>query len=126
MTEQVWLASYPEEIPHSLELPEMPIQQFLTQAYAEVPNKVAIHFMGKELTYKEVYESALKFANYLRSLGVEKGDRVAVMLPNCPQAVIAYYGTLYAGGIVIQTNPLYTERELQYQMSDSGAKVILF
>ena len=125
MTEKVWLASYPEEIPHSLELPEMPIQQFLTQAYAEVPNKVAIHFMGKELTYKEVYESALKFANYLRSLGVEKGDRVAVMLPNCPQAVIAYYGTLYAGGIVIQTNPLYTERELQYQMSDSGAKVIL-
>ena len=81
--------------------------------------------MGRELDYKELYESALKFANYLRFLGVEKGDRVAIMLPNCPQAVIAYYGILYAGGIVVQTNPLYTERELEYQMQDSEAKVIL-
>lgn len=125
MTEKVWFANYPEEVPHSLELPEMPIHQFLTDAYESIPNKVAIHFMGRELTYKELYESALKFANYLRTLGVEKGDRVAIMLPNCPQAVIAYYGTMYAGGIVVQTNPLYTERELQYQMADSGAKVIL-
>ena len=125
MTEKLWLASYPEEVPHSIELPEIPVHQFLTQAFESAPNKVAIHFMGRELTYKELYESALKFANYLRSLGVEKGDRVAVMLPNCPQAVIAYYGTMYAGGIVVQTNPLYTERELQYQMADSGAKVIL-
>lgn len=125
MTEKVWLKSYPQEIPHELDFPQIPVQQFLTEAYEETPSKIAIHFMGKELTYKELYESALKFANYLRSLGVEKGDRVAVMLPNCPQAVIAYYGTLYAGGIVVQTNPLYTERELQYQMADSGAKVIL-
>ncbi|MFP7695617.1 AMP-binding protein, partial [Bacillus subtilis] len=66
-----------------------------------------------------------KFANYLQKLGVEKGDRVAIMLPNCPQAVIGYYGTLLAGGIVVQTNPLYTERELEYQLHDSGAKVIL-
>lgn len=125
MTEKVWLASYPKEVPHSIELPEIPVHQFLTQAFESMPNKVAIHFMGRELTYKELYESALKFANYLRSLGVEKGDRVAIMLPNCPQAVIAYYGTMYAGGVIVQTNPLYTERELQYQMADSGAKVIL-
>ncbi|ATP41364.1 long-chain fatty acid--CoA ligase [Solibacillus sp. R5-41] len=125
MTEKVWFASYPDEVPHTLEIPQNPVQQFLTQANNEVPTNVAIHFMGKELTFKELYESSLKFANYLRSLGVEKDDRVAVMLPNCPQAVIAYYGILYAGGIVVQTNPLYTERELQYQMADSGAKVIL-
>lgn len=125
MTEKVWLASYPEEIPHSIDLPQIPVQQFLTDAYNEVPDKVAVHFMGRELTNKELYQSALKFANYLRSLGVEKGDRVAIMLPNCPQSVIAYYGILYAGGIVVQTNPLYTERELQYQMSDCDAKVIL-
>ena len=125
MTEKVWLTSYPEGIPHTLDFPEIPVQQFLTEAAQEVPEKVALHFMGKEMTYKELHQSALKFANYLRSLGVEKGDRVAVMLPNCPQAVIAYYGTMYAGGIVVQTNPLYTERELQYQMADSGAKVIL-
>lgn len=125
MTEKVWLKKYPEEIPHEIDLPAMPVQQFLTEAYKAYPDKIAVHFMGKELTYKELYESSLKFANYLRSLGIEKGDRVAVMLPNCPQAVIAYYGTMYAGGIVVQTNPLYTERELQYQMADSGAKVLL-
>ena len=125
MTEKVWFASYPEEVPHTLDIPEIPVQQILTKANEEVPNSVAVHFMGKEITYRELYESALKFANYLRSLGVEKGDRVAVMLPNCPQAVIAYYGTMFAGGVVVQTNPLYTERELQYQMADSGAKVIL-
>ena len=125
MTEKVWLKHYPEDIPHSIELPEVPVCQFLTDSFNASPNKVAIHFMGKELTFKEVYESALKFANYLRSLGVEKGDRVAILLPNCPQSVIAYFGTMYAGGIVVQTNPLYTERELQYQMADSGAKVIL-
>lgn len=125
MTEKVWLASYPKEVPHTIDLPPIAIHQFLTDAFREVPEKVAIHFMGRELTYKELYQSALKFANYLRSLGVEKGDRVAIMLPNCPQSVIAYYGVLYAGGIVVQTNPLYTERELQYQMADSGAKVIL-
>lgn len=125
MLEKVWLSQYPEEIPTSLTYEEMPIQNLLTRAYEKNPGKIAIHFMGKELNYKELYESSLKFANYLRGLGVEKGDRVAIMLPNCPQAVIAYFGILYAGGIVVQTNPLYTERELQYQMADSGAKVIL-
>ncbi|MGE7020925.1 long-chain-fatty-acid--CoA ligase [Solibacillus cecembensis] len=125
MTEKVWFASYPKEVPHTLDIPEIPVQQFLIQANNEVPSNVAVHFMGKELTFKELYESSLKFANYLRSLGVEKGDRVAVMLPNCPQAVIAYYGILFTGGIVVQTNPLYTERELQYQMADAGVKVIL-
>ena len=125
MTEKIWLSSYPEEVPHHIEYEKIPVYQFLTRAYEEVPGKSAIHFMGKEITYKELYESSIKFANYLRSLGVEKGDRVAIMLPNCPQSVIAYYGVLYTGAIVVQTNPLYTERELQYQMQDSGAKVIL-
>lgn len=125
MTEKVWLSQYPKEIPHSMNYESAPVQSFLTRAYEKYPSKVAIHFMGRDVTYKELYESALKFANYLRRLGIEKNDRVAIMLPNCPQAVIAYFGTLYAGGIVVQTNPLYTERELQYQMADSGAKVIL-
>jgi len=125
MSEKVWLSQYPEEIPTTLTYEDMPIQDLLTRAYKNNPGKIAIHFMGKELNYKELYESSLKFANYLRDLGVEKGDRVAIMLPNCPQAVIAYFGVLYVGGVVVQTNPLYTERELQYQMADSEAKVIL-
>lgn len=125
MSEKLWLSQYPKEIPHTLTYENIPVQNFLTSSYEKDPNKAAIHFMGRDVTYKELYESSMKFAHYLKGLGIERGDRVAIMLPNCPQSVIAYYGTLYAGGIVVQTNPLYTERELRYQMDDSGAKVIL-
>ncbi len=125
MTEKPWLAHYPPEVPHTLTYTSMPVQQYLTHAYEKYPQKVAIHFMGKELTYEELYKSAMKFANYLQKLGIQKGDRVSIMLPNCPQAVISFYGILYAGGIVVMTNPLYTEREIVYQMKDSGAKAIV-
>lgn len=125
MTEKPWLAHYPPEVPHTLTYTSMPVQQYLTHAYEKYPQKVAIHFMGKELTYEELYKSAMKFANYLQKLEIQKGDRVSIMLPNCPQAVISFYGILYAGGIVVMTNPLYTEREIVYQMKDSGAKAIV-
>ncbi|GIN86820.1 long-chain-fatty-acid--CoA ligase [Heyndrickxia sporothermodurans] len=125
MENKPWLLQYPDEIPASLSYEEKPVHSYLTEASKNYADKIAIHFMGKELTFREVYDSALKFANYLKKLGVKKGDRVAIMLPNCPQSVIGYFGILYAGGIVVQTNPLYTERELEYQMDDSGAKVIL-
>ncbi|MGE7624181.1 long-chain-fatty-acid--CoA ligase [Viridibacillus sp. NPDC096237] len=125
MTEKIWLSNYPDNIPKSMEYEEIPLQEYLTRASSKTPSKIAIHFMGRDITYKELYEESLKFANYLVSIGIEKGDRVAIMLPNCPQGVIGYFGVLYAGGIVVQTNPLYTEREIEYQMKDSGAKVIL-
>lgn len=123
--EKPWLALYPQQVPHSIDYPRKPLQQFLQEAAEQFPHNTAIHFLGKELTYKEVYEQALKLASYLQQLGLEKGDRVSIMLPNCPQAVISYYAVLFAGGIVVQTNPLYTERELEYQLNDSGAKVII-
>ena len=125
MADKPWLAHYPDEIPASIEYSNIPLQSYLQETGTKYPDKVAIHFMGKDLTYHEVYMSSLKFANYLKELGVKKGDRVAIMLPNTPQSVIAYYGVLFVGGIVVQTNPLYVERELEYQMKDSGAKVIL-
>ncbi|WP_339250867.1 AMP-binding protein [Sporosarcina sp. FSL W8-0480] len=125
MTEKPWLNLYPKEIPRTIEYDRIPLQEFLTRATEKFPDKTAMHFMGKNISYSEFHDSALKFANYLKSLGVEKGDRVAIMLPNCPQGAIAYFGILYIGAIVVQTNPLYTERELAYQMSDSGAKVII-
>ena len=81
--------------------------------------------MGKEFTFNEVYESSLRLADYLQKIGIKKGDRVAIMLPNTPQSVISFFGVLFAGGIVVQTNPMYTERELAYQMKDSGAKAII-
>ncbi|MGX9135500.1 AMP-binding protein [Rummeliibacillus sp. JY-2-4R] len=125
MTEKIWLKKYPKEIPTSLKYEEIPLQENLTRSFEKYPTKVAIHFLGKDITYKELYESSLKFANYLVKIGIEKGDRVAIMLPNCPQSVIAYYGILYAGGIVVQTNPLYTEREVEYQLKDAGVKAII-
>ena len=125
MTDKPWLAQYPEEIPASIDYDNIPLQTYLQETGTKHPDKIAIHFMGKDLTYDEVYKSSLKFANYLKKLGIKKGDRVAIMLPNSPQSVIAYYGILFAGGTVVQTNPLYVERELEYQMKDSGAKVIL-
>ncbi|PAE42010.1 long-chain-fatty-acid--CoA ligase [Bacillus sp. 7884-1] len=120
-----WLTSYPEEIPAELEFRKEPVQQYLVDAAKSFPEKTAIHFMGKEMTYKELYHEALSFASYLQQIGIAKGDRVAIMLANTPQSVISYFGILLAGGIVVQTNPLYTERELEYQMKDSGAKAII-
>ncbi len=120
-----WLKQYPKEIPHTIDYGNKSLQSYLKDVTKEFPNKKAIHFLGKELTYAELYESSLKFANYLKQIGLEKGDRVAIMLPNCPQGVIAYYGTLFAGGVVVQTNPLYMEREIEYQMNDSGSKIII-
>lgn len=120
-----WLDLYPEEIPATLQYHSAPVQQYLVDAAEKFPEKIAIHFMGKELSYRRVYEDALAFAGYLQEIGIQKGDRVAIMLPNSPQSVIGYYGVLLAGGVVVQTNPLYMERELAYQMKDSGAKAIL-
>lgn len=125
MTEKVWLKHYPNYIRANLDYEEIPLQQFLTNAARNTPEKIAIHFMGKDIKYKELHESSLKFAQYLQQLGIEKGDRIALMLPNTPQTVISYYGALYAGATVVMTNPLYTEREIEYQLKDSGAKVIV-
>ncbi|WP_066063648.1 AMP-binding protein [Neobacillus soli] len=121
-----WLELYPNEIPATLVYSSEPVQTYLVDSAKKFPNKIAIHFLGKEITYKKLYEEAFNFACYLQgTLGIEKDDRVAIMLPNTPQAVISYFGILMAGGIVVQTNPLYTERELEYQMKDSGAKAII-
>ncbi|WP_347940065.1 long-chain-fatty-acid--CoA ligase [Peribacillus simplex] len=125
MSNKPWQAIYPEQIPAVLSYEDKPLYSFLKESAEEFPDKVSIHFQGKELTFREVHESALKFAAYLKSIGLQKGERVAVMLPNCPQGVIGFFGILMAGGVVVQTNPTYTEREIEYQMKDSGAKIIL-
>ncbi|GGJ49766.1 long-chain-fatty-acid--CoA ligase [Virgibacillus salexigens] len=120
-----WHQHYPPEIKPSMHYDEKPLHSLLQKSTERFPKKKALHFMGKELAYEELYTQAAKMANYLQMLGMEKGDRIAIMLPNCPQSVICYYGALMAGGIVVQTNPLYKERELQYQLNDSGATFIV-
>lgn len=124
-TKKPWHAHYPEEIPKSISYDEKPLHVYLQESVHRYEKMKALHFMGKEMTFSEVYTEAKKLANYMQSLGLKKGDRVAIMLPNCPQSVISYYGALLAGAIVVQTNPLYTERELEYQLKDSGATFIV-
>lgn len=123
--EKPWLTHYPPEIPHHLDYPNKTLPDYLRETAAEFGEHDAIYFFGKTLTFRGVYEQALTLANYLKQIGLQKGDRVSIMLPNCPQAVISYYGVLFAGGIVVQTNPLYTEHELEYQLNDSGATVLI-
>ncbi|TQR39055.1 long-chain fatty acid--CoA ligase [Brevibacillus brevis] len=120
-----WIANYPPETAPSLDYPRVPLTHFLEQSAAMYPDSNAIYFMGKSITYRELLQLSYQFANALIKRGVKKGDRVAIMLPNTPQAVISYYGALFAGAIVVMTNPLYTERELIHQMNDSGAETII-
>src|SRR5699024_5164114 len=120
-----WEVHYPEEIPTSINYDSIPLYHFLEKSVERFAEKKALHGMGKELTFKELYDESKRVANYLQTLGLQKGDRVAIMLRNCQQEVISYYGALMAGGIVVQTNPVYTERELEYQMIDSGDKYIV-
>lgn len=124
-TEKPWLAHYPPEVAPTSEYPKQNIAQFFLDAAQRFPDRPAIYFMGKTTTYGRLLSSVYRFSNALRTLGVKKGDRVAIMLPNCPQLVIAYLGTLLLGGVVVMTNPLYMEGELKHQLIDSGAVAIV-
>ncbi len=118
-----WLKHYPNAVPESLEYPDEPVFWLLENAYKQFPNNEAIVFYDRKMTYAELYQNALWFAGALQELGVKKGDRVALLLPNCPAYPIAYYAIAKIGGIVAQFNPLYTERELEKLIEDSGAKI---
>ena len=120
-----WFKHYPPEIPKSIVYDEKSLHEYLLESGIKHKEKKALHFMGKQITYGELLSEAKKMATFFQEKGLKKGDRVAIMLPNCPQGVISYYGALMAGGIVVQVNPLYTERELTYQLQDSGASFII-
>lgn len=125
MTSKPWLKHYPAEVPLTFDYPKQNLAHFLKESAQTYPKHIALDFLGKKISYRELLDSAYRFANTLIRLGVRKGNRVAIMLPNCPQTVIAYYGTLLMGGVVVMTNPMYTPRELEYQLKDSGATVIV-
>ncbi|MZQ87280.1 AMP-binding protein [Paenibacillus sp. 5J-6] len=120
-----WLRHYPEEVAPTYEYPKHNLARLLVDSAHKYPDRPALYFLGKTMRYHEVLEASYRFANVLKGLGVCQGDRVSIMLPNCPSAIIAYFGTLMMGGIVVMTNPLYMERELVHQLSDSGAEVIV-
>src|SRR3990172_3055022 len=123
--ERPWLKSYEKEVRCTIRYQKIPLFKLLTDSARRFPAKTATIFYGNRITYEQLDELTNRFAHALTRLGVRKGDRVAIMLPNIPQCVIAYYGALKLGAVVVQTNPLYVERELEHQLNDSGAQVIV-
>ena len=114
-----WLKHYEEGVPVTLGLPKRPLFRLLHSAVRRFGNRPAVVFGGRSLTYKQLDAECNRLANALRSLGIEKGTRVMVLLPNTPQFVIAYYAILKAGGVVVSTSPVNDRHELQRQVMDS-------
>jgi long-chain acyl-CoA synthetase len=134
--EKPWLKEYDSGVPATIDYPDVPLHQFLLDTAAKYPDKTALVFgnvveplgnalMDTPMTYGQLLEATQRFAAALQEMGVKKGDRVAIWLPNCPQFIIAYYATLMVGGIVVPCNPSYVAREIKHQLSDSGAKVAI-
>jgi long-chain acyl-CoA synthetase len=124
-TSRAWWRAYDPGVPTQIEVPETPLHALLSASAARVPDRAAIRFFGRSVTYRELDEAVNRFANALIGLGVARGDRVALFMPNCPQMVIAYYGGLRAGAVVVPCSPLYVESELEHQLADAGASVIV-
>jgi len=120
--ERPWLKFYDEGVPHTLEYPAITVPDFLRESARRFPSQTAIVFLGTRLTYRRLQEQVDSMAAALAEMGVKKGDRVAIMLPNCPQAIISYYATLSLGAVAVMTNPTYVERELEHQWKDAGVE----
>ncbi|SHJ40848.1 long-chain acyl-CoA synthetase [Desulfatibacillum alkenivorans DSM 16219] len=125
--EKIWLKNYQDGVPEEIDLSEYSsIPDIMDQAYAKYGPKPAFHQMGKSITYDELNELSKKFASFLQNdLGLKQGARVALMMPNILQYPIALFGILRAGMVAVNVNPLYTARELEHQLNDSGAEAIL-
>jgi long-chain acyl-CoA synthetase len=123
LAERPWLRFYEPGVPASLAYPSVPVYALLDDSAARFPDRPATVFFGATLTFRDLAELSRRFAAGLAGLGVRKGDRVSLHLPNCPQFLIAYYGALRAGAVVVPCNPLYVEREIERQLVDCGAEV---
>lgn len=130
-----WRLQYEKGVPHSVEIPDIPLYRILDNTAARYPNSNAIHFLlkylkfgleiGSTMTYTEVKQTTDRFAAALHKIGVRQGDRVALMMPNLPQQVLAFFGTLKAGAVIVNINPTYTAREVLHLLKDSGAQTII-
>ncbi|MFQ5436673.1 MAG: AMP-binding protein, partial [Anaerolineae bacterium] len=125
LRERPWLASYESDVPPTIHLPRLPLTRLLDRAWRRFPRKPAIIYYGRRLSYKAVSGQAARFANALQSLGVVKGDRVMLVLPNVPQLVIAYFGALRLGAVVVMGNPLAEPEELARQAAYAGAEILI-
>jgi long-chain acyl-CoA synthetase len=125
-SDRIWLSSYPAGVPADIDASIYPsLVALMEESFQKHANKVAYSFMGKDISFAQTDRLSQAFAAYLQSLGLAKGDRVAIMMPNVPQYPVAVAGILRAGFVVVNVNPLYTPRELEHQLKDSGAKAIV-
>jgi long-chain acyl-CoA synthetase len=120
-----WLSAYAPGVPHDIDESTESLVDMLDASVKKYGRRTALEFFGAETSYDELAEQVSRAAEGLRRLGVKKGDRVAIVLPNCPQHVAAFYAVLRLGAIVIEHNPLYTDRELRHQFEDHGARVAI-
>jgi long-chain acyl-CoA synthetase len=120
-----WLAAYAPGVPAEIEPPRESLTEMIEASVHTYRDKVALDFFGATTTYGELGTQIRRAANGLRQLGVRAGDRVAIVLPNCPQHIVAFYAVLRLGAIVVEHNPLYTERELLHQFQDHGATIAI-
>ena len=125
MEPRVWHKQYDAGVPSTIEVPEIALHTFLEQSAQAYPDRTCTVFKGAKLSYREMDQLTDRLAAGLVAGGVRKGDRVAIFMPNSPQFVIAFFGILKAGGVVVATNPLYTPREIEHQMNDSGSEIML-
>ena len=123
--ERPWLKQYEAGVSATISFPDVPLHRLLSDSAIRFPDRAAMVYYGRRLSYRQLDTLTERFARALIHLGVRKGDRVAIMLPNIPQSVIGYFGALKAGAYVVQTNPLYVAPEIAYQMTDSGAETIV-
>jgi long-chain acyl-CoA synthetase len=128
--EKIWLKNYDPGVAHSMNYPDHTLQQLLEESARRFHDRTSIIFPGAFgdeylMSYEELERDSNKLANALLEMGVKKGDRVALLLPNCPQFVISYFAVLKAGAIVVATNPLYSPREMEFQLKDCGAETII-
>ena len=121
-----WLSSYPDGVPHHVDGTQFEsLNDLFAQSFSQYGSRLAFDCMGKKITYQELDELSWQFAAYLQSQGLKKGDRIALMMPNLLQYPIALLGSLRAGCVVVNVNPMYTARELAYQLNDSGADALV-
>ncbi|MFC4454356.1 long-chain fatty acid--CoA ligase [Deinococcus sonorensis] len=123
--ERPWLEHYEPGVPADMENSYSAVYELLGRSAARFPNRIALHFMGSELSYRQLWLDVQRFASALQRLGVKQGDRVSIMLPNCPQFVVAFFGASLAGAVVVNTSPMYVARELAHQLQDSGSETLI-
>jgi len=120
-----WFSLWPKDVPKNLEYPKVPLHAVLEKTAKEHPGKAAIAYFERKSTYRELDSLSNQFAGALSALGVKKGDRIAIFLPNIPQFLIAYFGVLKAGAVLTAISPLHREREVEYQLTDSEAETVV-